>query len=80
MNLLPLLTALKTLSIAIERMEKKIDDMQAQIESMQEEWRNEFEIDFGEEDEETESCESSSDAESVQSCPASFSLYKRQRI
>ena len=79
------LASLKYMSEVVARLEKKIDDMQDQIEAMQQEWRHEFEVDWGEEEsdeeesDEDESDEEESDAASVQSAPASFSLEKRQR-
>ena len=75
---LPILHALKHLTYCMESLEKKIDDMQAQIEAMQTEWRFEYEPDSDTESLSEVSESSESDLSTV-SAPASFSLEKRQR-
>lgn len=80
-QILPLLSALKHLATVIEGLEAKMDDMQAQIEAMQTEWRTEYEVDDAWESE-TEESDSVSESESDESCysaPATFS-YKVQRV
>ena len=80
MSLMPVLSALRYLTIAIEDLTKKVDGMQHQINDMQEQWNNEYEVEFGSEEEsdETDSVPDSDSEQSVQSAPATFS-YKRQR-
>lgn len=69
----PLLAAIKALTAQIERLDNRVLDLQAQIDSLAEEWRVEFEV----ETEESESEEESDDeTQSVQSAPPA---YKRQR-
>ena len=74
------MAALKHLVTVIERLESQVGEIQSSIEAM----KDEFTIDFGEEEEEeatdtdSSSDEDSDDAQSVQSAPATFS-YKRQR-
>tara|TARA_B100000965_G_scaffold130629_4_gene108906 strand:+ start:266 stop:529 length:264 start_codon:yes stop_codon:yes gene_type:complete len=80
---LPLLSAIKHMCDLVQSLDKKVTDMQEQIEAMQEEWRHEYEPpSSGEEESEEESeweswGEEESD-DSAQSAPASFS-YKVQR-
>ena len=80
---LPLLSAIKHLSDLVQSLDKKVTDMQEQIEAMQEEWRNEYEPPSSDEEESEEESEWESWGEeesddSAQSAPASFS-YKVQR-
>ena len=68
----PLLAAIKALTSQIERLDNRVLDLQAQLDSLAEEWRLEFEV----ETEESESEESDDETQSVQSAPPA---YKRQR-
>ena len=68
-----LLAAIKALTVQVERLDKRVLDMQAQLDSLAEEWRVEFEVET-EESEEEESDDD--DTQSVQSAPPA---YKRQR-
>ena len=84
-QLLPVLSALKVLTASVDTLASKVEDMQTQINAMEEEWRNEYEVDYDDDeetdDEETDSASSEEDSDSeqsVQSAPATFS-YKRQR-
>ena len=85
MQNVPLLSAIKHLSMLIERLESKVSELQKQIDAMQEEWRHEFELESdawetaSESGDTEESGDEESENESVCSAPATFS-YKVQRI
>jgi hypothetical protein len=72
---MPLLsTHIKALTAQIERLDNRVLDLQAQLDSLAEEWRVEFEVET--EESESEEEESDDETQSVQSAPPA---YKRQR-
>ena len=71
----PLLAAIKALTSQIERLDNRVLALQAQLDSLAEEWRLEFEVET-EESESEEEEESDDETQSVQSAPPA---YKRQR-
>ena len=85
MDTLPLMAVIRHLTVTIEDLTKKVDDLGTQIESMQEEWRTEFSVNGDDEEEDLweewfeEESESEDESEDgYQSAPATFS-YKVQR-